>query len=162
MEAALSGLRVLWYTMAFMSPRWIHFKPQDYITHSLVHANRRHRRNSFTANRVSLQSNNHANVSFLCFRENHRQFGAKGSCSDCAFWQESLFFWTAVLWSGPIPDYPPQLHKLQNGFIISLVSLMSESMSVCLVLYKWLRESESQRVCSAAVKKRHTWQHFTY
>lgn len=28
-------------------------------------------------------------------------------------------------WSGPIRDYPPQLHKLQNGFIMSWTSPMS-------------------------------------
>lgn len=48
------------------------------------------------------------------------------------FLTESLFIRTAVLWSGPIPDYPPQLQELQNGFIICLTCLMRESMeSVC-------------------------------
>lgn len=111
--------------------------PKTALLIGFLHANRRHRRNSFTANKsVPTVQLPRKCILPLFLAGLQALQGPRGSCADCAFWQSpSLLSGRPSLWSGPIPDYLPQLHKLQNGFIMSRMFPMSQSMSVCSLLF---------------------------
>lgn len=135
-KAALSGLRVFYDTQphicvlaelifSLKTTLLIHFHTET-GTINRTHSRQTKSPYSPTANQM---------CNFFVLDEPQALCGQRLPFWLC-FLTESLFIQTAVLWSGPIQDYPPQLHKLQNDFIICLKCLMRGSMErVCSDLY---------------------------
>lgn len=143
---------VLWYTTPFMSPRWIHFWPQDSITHSLIHAHKTHSQQTKSPySHTAVQK-----LSCLCFRRATGTSGPKAPALIMLSVSPHPEGYPVIHYQAQSQIIRPQLQELQNGFIMCpMREAMEREWSD---LYQWLL------LClqpTQPIREKYTWLHLT-